>query len=256
MKTNKIIAIALAASALAACGQVKSGHTGVFTRYGAVDKSPAREGLHWYNPLTTDLIVMDTQVQRGEGTASTYTRDTQLADIKYVINYQLNPNSAPSMYRAYGEDWFNRIAPQVVVASIKDEFGKWNAVQAIERREELQRRVAARIIPGLSKRNIIVHGFEITDISYSKAFEAAVEAKQVAVERANAERNRTVQVEEQAKQRIVAAKGEAEAMSLRAQALEKNPKLVQYQAIEKWDGKLPVNMYGGSAVPFVDVSKQ
>lgn len=256
---NKGIVLLLTSVALAGCGQVDAGHTGVFSRFGQVDNVPAREGLHWYNPLTTDLIVLDTQTQKGEGEASTYTRDTQLATIKYTINYSLNSNVVPQVYRQFGENWFERLGPQVIVSSIKDEFGKWNAVDAIARREVLQQRITARILPELQKRNIIVTGFELTDISYSKEFENAVEAKQVAVERANAERNKTVQVQEQAKQRIIAAEGEAKAMQLKSQAIAANPALTQYEAVQRWSGKLcetgATCMFGGQggAVPFINV---
>ena len=33
------------------------------------------------------------------------------------------------------------------------------------------------------------------------------------------------------------------------------PKLVSWEAVQKWDGKLPVNMYGSAAVPFIDVNR-
>jgi len=48
---------------------------------------------------------------------------------------------------------------------------------------------------------------------------------------------------------ITTAKGEAEAMRLRQLMI--TPNLIQYEAIKKWDGKLP-NVSGG-AVPFINV---
>jgi len=50
------------------------------------------------------------------------------------------------------------------------------------------------------------------------------------------------------------SEAEANAIRVRAQALESNAKLIDLTLAEKWDGKLPVNMYGGGAVPFVNVS--
>lgn len=252
---KKLIVLALTGVSLAACGQVDTGHRGMYSRFGAVSNQVLPEGLHWYNPFTTDLIQVNVQTQKAEGDTATYTRDSQQATIRFTITYQLNPNTVVQTYRQYGENWFDRLAPQVIVASIKDEFGKWNAVDIINRREEVQQNISNRIVPALRKRNIIVSGFELTGVSYSKAFEEAVEEKQVAVERANAERNRTVQVEEQAKQKVIAAEGEAKAIGLRAAALSQNQNLVEYEAVRKWDGRLPQNMYGGSAIPFVDVGR-
>jgi regulator of protease activity HflC (stomatin/prohibitin superfamily) len=51
----------------------------------------------------------------------------------------------------------------------------------------------------------------------------------------------------------VTAKAEAEAMQIKSQALSSNPGLAQYEAVQKWDGALPQNMYGGGAIPFIGV---
>ena len=43
-------------------------------------------------------------------------------------------------------------------------------------------------------------------------------------------------------------------MRIRSQALSQNQNLVAYEAVQKWDGKLPVNMYGSAPLPFIDSS--
>jgi uncharacterized membrane protein YqiK len=50
-------------------------------------------------------------------------------------------------------------------------------------------------------------------------------------------------------------RGEAEASAIkaRAEALRMNADLVQLQAVEKWDGKLPTTMVPSSALPFINV---
>ena len=105
--------------------------------------------------------------------------------------------------------------------------------------------------------------FELTDLEYSATFNSAIEAKVIAQQKAIEEQNRTVQIQEQANQRVVAAKAnaestvlnakaEAESISIRAQALEQNQKLVEWEAVQKWNGQLPTYMLGGS-VPFVNL---
>jgi hypothetical protein len=54
---------------------------------------------------------------------------------------------------------------------------------------------------------------------------------------------------------VIAATAEAQSMKIRADALAQNHKLVSWEAVQKWDGKPPVNMYGSAAVPFVDVNR-
>ena len=50
-------------------------------------------------------------------------------------------------------------------------------------------------------------------------------------------------------------RGEAEgaAIRARAEALRSNADLVQLQAVEKWDGKLPTTMVPSTALPFIDL---
>jgi hypothetical protein len=54
---------------------------------------------------------------------------------------------------------------------------------------------------------------------------------------------------------VIAATAEAQSMQIRADALTQNPKLVSWDALQRWDGKLPVNLYGQAAIPFIDVGK-
>ncbi len=50
-------------------------------------------------------------------------------------------------------------------------------------------------------------------------------------------------------------RGEAEGAAIKARgdALRANADLVQLQAVEKWDGKLPTTMVPGSAMPFLNL---
>ena len=49
------------------------------------------------------------------------------------------------------------------------------------------------------------------------------------------------------------AQAEADAIAIKAKALRDNPDIIQLNAIEKWDGKLPNMMTAGGTVPFVPV---
>lgn len=251
---KKAIIAATSALALAACGQVPAGHRGVFVNMGNPTEQVG-EGVHYYNPLTYDLVDMNVRQQKWGETTTAYTKDVQQAEVKFTLTYSLNPNKALYTYRNVGEDWAATLIPQVVEQSIKDVFGQSEAVKdTINNRALVQARIKNEIRHNLKARNIIVHGFELNDISFSDAFESAVEQKQVAVETANAEKNKTVAVQERANQRVIAAKADAEAMKIKTQALAGNAKLVEYEAVQKWNGELPQNMYGGG-VPFINVGK-
>jgi regulator of protease activity HflC (stomatin/prohibitin superfamily) len=112
---------------------------------------------------------------------------------------------------------------------------------------------ATAIRDNLAERNVEVSRFEITDISYTHEFENSVEQKVIAQQKAIEEQNRTKQIEEQARQKVLSAEAEAKSMQIRAQALEQNAKLVEWEAVQKWNGVLPQYMLGGGAVPFINI---
>ena len=104
----------------------------------------------------------------------------------------------------------------------------------------------------------------IDDLQYPEQVKESINAKLEATQRALLRENEVAQSKAEAQKLIEAAKGEAESVRLRAQAeadaiaikakaLRDNPNVLQLNAIDKWDGKLPVYMTGGAAVPFVPV---
>ena len=81
-----------------------------------------------------------------------------------------------------------------------------------------------------------------------------MEQKVIAQQKAIEEQNRTKQIEEQARQKVLSAEAEAKSMQIRAEALEQNAKLVEWEAVQKWNGVLPQYMLGGGAVPFINLT--
>jgi regulator of protease activity HflC (stomatin/prohibitin superfamily) len=241
---------------LSGCGfhTVQTGHRGVKTHFGQVIGEPLTEGLYFVNPFTTDIHQMDTRVLVWTANTEAYTKDVQEAKISFTLNYQLEQSEAANVYRTVGEDWSAKLVGQVIQQRIKEVAGQWDAVDLISHRQEADAQAAKTIVEGLAPKHVIVTGFAITDIQFSENFNKAVEAKVVAQQRALEEQNKTAQIEQQAKQRVIAATAEAQSMKIRADALAQNPKLVQWEAVQKWDGKLPVNLYGSAPIPFISAS--
>lgn len=249
--TGGVAALLLLSLGMCSMETVENGTTGVVVSYGEATGT-VEPGLHFVNPLGTKIVPISNQQIRWDSTTSAYTKDVQQADIAFTITYSLAPDKVLWTYKNIGEDWPTAIIPQVAEQSIKDVLGQSEAVKdAINNRAAIQQKIRTILTQTLARRNVIVHGFELRDISFSAAFEKAVEAKQVAVENANAARNRTVEIEERAKQRVITANAEAEAMRIQSQALSANASLVQWEAVKKWNGVLPQNMYGANAVPFI-----
>jgi regulator of protease activity HflC (stomatin/prohibitin superfamily) len=248
--------IAVAVLSVAGCGikVVDTGQRGIKTRFGQVVSESLPEGLYFFNPFTSQIVEIDTRVQRTDGETDTYTRDVQQASIRYTLNYRLQQNAAHLMYRDIGRDWEQKLIPQVVLGTLKEVVGKWDAVDLISNRDKAANTAFDQIRDNLAERNVEVSRFEITDISYTKEFENSVEQKVIAQQKAIEEQNRTKQIEEQARQKVLSAEAEAKSIQIRAQALEQNAKLVEWEAVQKWNGVLPQYMLGSGTTPFINLN--
>jgi regulator of protease activity HflC (stomatin/prohibitin superfamily) len=148
------------------------------------------------------------------------------------------------MYIEVGYTYADILIPQVVNGSIKNVIGKWNAIDLVGNRDKASSEIEKQIADILSTRGLVVQKVELTNIDYDQAFEAAVEAKVVAVQRAEEAKNTTVRVKEEAQQRIIAAEADAEAMKIKTTALKESQSLVLYEAVQKWNGVLPKILTG------------
>ena len=251
-----IAIVAVVVLSFAGCGikVVDTGQRGIKTRFGEVVSESLPEGLYFFNPITSTIVEMETRLQRFDGETASYTRDVQQADIKYTLNYRLQQNAAHLVYRDVGRQWEDRLIPQVVLGTLKEVVGKWDAVDLISNRDKAATTAFEQIRGNLAERNVEVTRFEITDISYTTEFENSVEQKVIAQQKAIEEQNRTKQIEEQARQKVLSAEAEAKSIQIRAQALEQNAKLVEWEAVQKWNGVLPQYMLGSGTTPFINLN--
>ena len=232
---------------------VGPGERGIKIKLGEVQPEVYGEGLHTIFSFIQTFKTMDIKTQKCTFKTSVYTKDIQQAGISYAIIYNVQPNNVNRLFQEVGLDYANKIIVPVVEGTIKDIIGKWNAQDLIANREKSTEEILIKLQRQLSGKYVDVTDFQITDINYSNSFEKAIEEKVTAEQEALKAKNKTVQIEEEAKQKVIAAEAEAKSMEIRAQALSQNKSLVQYEAVQKWDGTLPRCMFGNS-VPFINMS--
>ncbi len=233
---------------------VAEGQKVLITTFGKASDTIYSAGMHVKLPIIQSVKRFDVKTIRADYKTQTYTKDIQTATITVSYSYNLIGNDIVQTYREYGNDWQERILYPNLEQAVKAEVGTWNADQMIANRDK----VASNILASLQARMIehsypvSITNFQMINIDYSDQFENAIEKKVIAEQKALEEANVTKQVEQQAKQTVTQAKAEAESMRIRANALASNPKLVSYEAVQKWDGKLPQFMTGNST-PILDV---
>lgn len=245
---------------LSACGFeiVDTGYRGVKTTFGEVVGEPLPEGLHFYNPMTSDIKEYLVQQQTWTAKTEVFTKDTQKVSVEFAVTYYAEPKAVTKLYREYGSDLTSletKVIGNIVLGSMKDAIGQVIADELVSKREAVTREAMRETKENLQEKNVIVTDMQFTNLDFDDAYEQAVEAKVVAVQKAAEAKNKTVEIEEQAKQKVMTAKADAESMRIKSQALAQNKGLVQFEAVQRWNGVLPVNIYGNAPIPFIGIDK-
>lgn len=243
---------------LTACGieQVDEGYRGIKTNWGRVVGEPLNPGLYFYLPVASDIFEMNVREEKLENTTIGYTKDTQIVTVNFALTYFPDPLKIGDIYSQFGKSWDEKLIIPSTIGSLKDAVGKYVADDLISNREAFKKYAQDKIIEALDPRGITATKLEITNLDFEDGYEKAVEAKVVASQRALEAKNKTIQIQEEAKQTVEKAKAEAESMRIRANALSQNKSLVEYEAVQKWNGVLPANMYGSAPMPFIRVDSQ
>ena len=257
--------IALVLTALTGCGFeiVDTGHRGVQTRFGEVYKDSLPEGFHTYNPFTEDITEVNVQLQRWDFKTICYTQDLQEATLDATATYSLIPSAAPITFQTIGKDWAEKVVGQDIFDRIKGVCGIYTADKLISQRTKAVSEMTASVAAALKANNVMLTGLAITNIKFSDEYDTAVEAKAVAEQQAQAEKNRTSRIRELALQRTIDADADALAMRSRAAAIRENQALLQWEAlqvererIKQWKGGVPLYQFGGNSsggVPLIQL---
>jgi prohibitin 2 len=92
---------------------------------------------------------------------------------------------------------------------------------------------------------LMVEDIVIRNIDLSAELEHAIEAKMVAEQQAAQARFTQLQTQVEAETAVIKARGEAEAMKVRGEALKLNPAFLRLQIVERWNGKSPLVVPAG-----------
>ena len=255
---------------------VDQGERGVILRNGAITGT-ADPGLGFKMPIIDKVVDIDVRTRANlYENVMAYSRDQQTAGLNVSVNYRVPADQVLNVYENYGsvDALRSRILDRKVFDEVKNVFGQFNAVTAIQERARLVAEVQMAIQNAV-RGPIIIESVQIENIDFSDAYENSIEQRMLAeVEvqkiQQNAEREKVqaeikvIQAQADADARVAQAKAEAEAITLkgnaeagainaRGQALRDNPTLIDLVSAERWNGVLPTTMVPGSAVPFVNV---
>lgn len=229
---------------------IEAGHIAVVTEFGKVTKRTLSPGLSFILPWQM-VYDYNCKVQKYEGEGECFSKDLQVIDVSLTMLSSLQAKNIREIHTAIGRNYLSQSVPQIW-ETLKQSIAKYDAEEVIEKREQIRQEVLATCRTRLAD-VLEVHDIVLANISFSDSYEQAIERKQVAQQEALKAKYELGRAKTEAEKQIEIARGEAEAIRIRGEALEKNPGVIQLEAINKWDGKSPstVVLGGDADVPVV-----
>lgn len=242
---------------------VPAGHRGVVLWWGSVEKRIMGEGLNFKVPVAESVIKVDVKVQPHPfKEIDAASKEYQMVRLTGMMNFHIDPAYVNLLYQTVGLDFANKVIDPAFNDFVKEVVPNYLITEILPKREEIRKRAMTKLGDNLSRYHIIVDDIYIANIRFSPEYEKAIEAKQVAQQYVETQRQVLAQREIEAQQKVATAKGEAESIQVVAQGQAKanellsrsiSPILVEYKSIEKWNGILP--QVTGGAVPFLELPK-
>ncbi|KXU34676.1 Band 7 protein [Cephaloticoccus primus] len=256
--------------------QVDQGERGVVLRNGKLS-SVAEPGLGFKVPAIESVRRISVRDQALTMKLEAYSFDQQPAQMLVSVTYRVPVDRVANLYSEYGtlNNLQSRVIERRTPDAVKNVFGRFTAVRAIQERENLGIETTRAVNAVMRDAPIQIVGVQIEEVSFSQAYEQSIEQRMLAQVQIETTRQQKETASINAEIQVVKAKaaadalreqfqaeadgirlrGEAEAAAIqaRAEALAANTNLVDLIAVEKWNGALPTTQVPGSALPFIGV---
>lgn len=236
---KKQIVIGLMATALlSGCATVNPGNRGIKVSMGKVENNVYQPGLVGLNPLCETVSEFSIQQTTLDGKCLPLTADQQQIVIDYKVMFQVPEGQLLNLYQNYnGNAYESLVAPQIQEA-FRQVVSGYKADAVTRDLTEIKNKVLSMVQSNV-KGLVLVNDIPITHIALPQVLTDAIAQKQVMEQQALQKKYELDKANKEAEITVANAKAQAESIRLQTEALAKSPQLVQYEAVKRWDGKLP-----------------
>lgn len=248
--------------------RVDAGHVGIKVKLTGnsrgVSKYEYKTGWVMYNSWTEQLYEFPTFQQHIDyDEQSVITKGGFTAVIKPSFNYSLKAHAVGDMFQnlrldieSIQQGWLKT----AIVGAVNDVANKWEVDRIFNEREQFESAIVAECNKRLSKWFLVSQ--LRTNIIPPASLQEAIEAKTQAIQQAQAEDQKALTAEAEARKKIAQAKGDSAQVVIEASAAAKamqikqmqlTPLYVEYLKIQKWNGQTPTTVLGNGTTTMVNV---
>ena len=263
---------------------VPTGSRGVITQFGAI-KGIQNEGLvilaPWEKLALFSVRAEKADIENADGSTS----DTQPVKVSMTVRYSISVGRVSEVYEKYSHDGdlgsYVQTATQEVFKAVT---ARYTAPDLIAKRAQVSIDITSALRAKLDLYGAQVINVDMRNFSFNGDYMKAISEKVTQEQLRLGAENKLRTVEAEQKQKVAVAEAEAsalratadgeayanlkvataqaEALKVQNAALAQNKDVLELRRIEvekvkaeRWDGKLPQNIYAGAPIPFLDVGK-
>jgi len=256
-----IVIIVICLFLMGSCGLVNVKSTDVAVRVdkimGKVDQKIYGVGYHFFNRITTDMFVyhvgtrsfpgdsMKTEQMDNKWTLDLKTNDGQAVNIDLTVLYCLKPNEVPALHQQVGTNYEDQVLLPMVRSEARIAIGNYSAEELYQGkvREEIQKGLTVKLANALSKYPaILIQDTAMRHFAFNSEFEKAIEAKKLAAQNVEVNKQRALaQLEESKRIEAEATGGKLKAIQEaqgRAQSAKTEADASRYAKEQEAQGNL------------------
>ena len=263
---------------------VPTGYRGVVTQFGEI-KGIKPEGLAvlppWQRLDNFNVRAEQADIEKADGATS----DTQPVTVSMTVRYSIAPDRVAEVFEKYSRTGDLTSYMQTSASdTLKAVTAKYTAPDLIAKRAQVAADIKNTLQTKATQYGALVLGIDMRNFEFGKDYMAAINEKVTQEQKRQAAENRLRTVEAEQKQKVAIAEAEANAARAKAEgeafarvklaqaeaealrvtnaAIRESKDVLELERIkvsraqaERWDGKLPVNVYGSAPVPFMQLGK-
>jgi prohibitin 2 len=234
-----LLIFALLIVASASTYVVEPGMRGIKVTLGKAQAGFLPEGFGMKAPFVTSIVEINARQQTKPVSAACFSSDLQQVVLDLRVLYRIPDKSVVEIFKQYAGDPFDSLIAPRVQEALKEVTASQTAEQIVKNREAIKQKALAAARAKIG-RILWVEDIVVRDIHLSAELERAIEAKMVAEQQAAQARFTQLQTQVEAETAIISARGEAEAIKVRGDALRMSPVFLRLKLVERWNGTSPM----------------